>query len=63
MVDHMPLCDIVLNEDYRINYLDKLDDIFREYYDIVGPPSLHVWFRTITGPYYSFFRTQSGGTW
>ena len=62
MVDHMPLCDIVLNEDYRINYLDKLDDIFREYYDIIGPPSLHVWFRTLTGPYYSFFRTKSGGT-
>ena len=62
MVDHMPLCDIVLNEEYRVKYLDKLDNIFREYYDIVGPPSLHVWFRTLTGPYYSFFRTQAGGT-
>jgi len=62
MVDHSPLCDLNINEEYRIKYLDKLDDTYREYYDIIGPPSLHVWVRHVTGPYYMFFRTKAGGT-
>jgi hypothetical protein len=47
MVDHMPLCDLVINEEYRLKYLDKLDDTFRKYADIIGAPSFHVWFKTV----------------
>jgi hypothetical protein len=59
MCDLQPLTDLVINEWYRQKYMDGIDPIYRKYYDLVGPPSLHTWFRTITGPYYIFGRPQT----
>jgi hypothetical protein len=53
VVDYIPLVDMVMNEGYRIKYLDPLDQYWTKYKELPGmAPNRFAWSRMLFSPYY-----------
>lgn len=53
VVDYVPLVDLVMNEEYRIKYLDPLDPLWNKYKELIGmAPNRFAWSRMLFSPYY-----------
>lgn len=53
LVDFVPLVDLVGQDDYRVKYLDPLDDLWMKYKNLSGmKPNRFTWVRMMFSPYY-----------
>ncbi|HUT83453.1 MAG TPA: hypothetical protein VMX95_02295 [Thermodesulfobacteriota bacterium] len=53
VVDYIPLVDLVMREDYRVKYLDPLDQYWTKYKELPGmAPNRFAWSRMLFSPYY-----------
>lgn len=54
IIDLMPIVDCVEYEWYREKYLDRIEPVYNEFKDLIGPNSTYRWFRAMQSPYHIF---------